>query len=359
MEKKKYFYIDFIRIFSMLSVIILHVCADVLWAGKIDGAWHFANVITALCSASVPLFFMISGAMLLSDEKNADPLFVLRVRIKKVIIPFLFWSLFAVIYYRITESAYFGAEYTVALSVRIKNMLREPVVVHLWFMYALIPIYLLLPFIKRAADRADKKTAVYFIMLWCVFSVFIPTIRGFLNEEWKYYFSLHPQFDMNIFMGYPGFFILGYILHKEEIKIKKRWLLAYIVIIVSVVSAGTFALSENAGAYIESFKTYCGFFTASLSVALFLLFKEFYFGKEKIRFEKLIGSISAASFAIYLMHNLLINYMNLNYFLVPNGSVINTILKSLTVFIICYALTTFLGYVKPISFITTGIRKKQ
>ena len=73
MEKKKYYYIDFIRIFSMLSVIMLHVCADVLWAGKIDGVWHFSNILSALCSASVPLFFMISGAMLLSDEKNKEP----------------------------------------------------------------------------------------------------------------------------------------------------------------------------------------------------------------------------------------------------------------------------------------------
>ena len=183
MEKKKYYYIDFIRIFSMLSVIMLHVAADVLWAVKLDGVWHSANIITALCSSSVPLFFMISGAMLLSDERNKDAEFVLEVRLKKVFIPFVFWTVFAVAYYYFIEKAYYGAGNTDALIFRIKNIFREPVIIHLWFMYALIPIYLLLPFIKRAVDGADQKTAVYFLVLWGIFSVVLPTLRSFLPES--------------------------------------------------------------------------------------------------------------------------------------------------------------------------------
>ncbi len=359
MEKKKYYYIDFIRIFSMLSVIMLHVCADVLWAGKIDGVWHFSNILSALCSASVPLFFMISGAMLLSDEKNKEPGFVVRVRLKKVIIPFLFWSIFAVAYYFITEKAYYGINNTEAVIYRIKHFLSEPVVIHLWFMYALIPIYLLLPFIKRAVDGADKKTGVYFIILWSVFSVALPTLKSLSGENIGAAFSMHPQFDMNLFMGYPGFFILGYILHKGEFKIKKGILVAFILLEIAIVSYGTYRGTVVTGGYWENMKTYGCMFTASLSVALFLLFKELFSEKDKIKGEKLVAIVSASSFGIYLMHNLLINYMNINYFLVPNESVINLILRFFTVYIICQTVCIAVKYIKPLSFVMLGISHKK
>ena len=67
--KKRYYYIDFLRIFSMLSVIFLHVVADLLRVKYGSLEWHFSNLITSVISVAVPVFFMISGAMLLNNDK--------------------------------------------------------------------------------------------------------------------------------------------------------------------------------------------------------------------------------------------------------------------------------------------------
>ena len=68
-----------LRVCSMFAVVFLHVAAEPLRTAS-GPLWHFANLTTSLATAAVPLFFLLSGALLLSQEQTADLGALLRRR---------------------------------------------------------------------------------------------------------------------------------------------------------------------------------------------------------------------------------------------------------------------------------------
>lgn len=56
---------DLLRVASMVGVVYLHTAAGALRQLGTP-LWHFSNLLSSLATAAVPLFFMLSGALLLS-----------------------------------------------------------------------------------------------------------------------------------------------------------------------------------------------------------------------------------------------------------------------------------------------------
>ena len=354
--KKKYYYIDFLRIFSMFAVVFLHTASDLLRTEYNEAVWHFSNVLTSLFSVSVPIFFMISGVMLLSGEKSSSIKDLYRIRLKKIVLPFLFWSLFALIYYFLTEYIYYGTLNFSALKYRVTHFLSEPVTIHLWFMYALIPIYIILPFLKILVDNINKKQSLYLFLIWLVFSVLTTTVQNFLTGEYKSLVTFNYSFNLNIIGGYVGFFVLGYYLHNIDFKVKRKYLIIFIILDIFIISLGTYIIYILKNGYFENFKVYSGIFTASLSIAVFLLFKDIFKNKENVKFPKLLNIVSETSFGIYLIHNLVINFFNLNYFIQPEGGILFLLLRFILIYLISFVVIYVLSLIKPLCFIATGTK---
>jgi peptidoglycan/LPS O-acetylase OafA/YrhL len=114
-------YLDVLRVLSMLSVVFIHSADSSLKANPGSTVWHFANVLTSLASASVPLFFMISGALLLNSPRTDSVCFTLRARLPRVLIPFLLWSLISVAYYLLIGWRADGAFDWGAATDKLKN----------------------------------------------------------------------------------------------------------------------------------------------------------------------------------------------------------------------------------------------
>lgn len=356
---KRLYHLDFLRIFSMFAVVFLHTVSDILRINYNQPVWHFSNVLTALLSTSVPIFFMISGALMLSDERNEDVSFVLKHRLKKICVPFLFWSVVAILYFFVIGYVIYDKFNFAGIITRLKQLPAQPVTIHFWFMYALIPIYALIPFIKILINNMKRQHKIYLFALWCFVSIFLTTASNFVTADYKMIFTLDDKYSLNIMGGYLGFFILGYYLNKKDIKIKSKWLVLYILTDVITVSAGTFVLTRISGGYFEGFKTYTGFFVSTMAVAMFLLFKNIFVAKNDIKCKKAVIFIGDTSFVIYLVHNLVIHFMNTNYLIVPNISILNICLRFAIVYIISLAITVILKHIKPMCFLATGTKYKK
>ncbi|MFZ4557738.1 MAG: acyltransferase family protein, partial [Pseudanabaena sp.] len=65
-------WVDKARIFAVIAVIVLHVSAIVVVGIKDfnDPQWWFGNIYDSMVRWCVPVFVMISGALLLSETKN-------------------------------------------------------------------------------------------------------------------------------------------------------------------------------------------------------------------------------------------------------------------------------------------------
>ena len=84
-------WIDAARIMAIFGVILIHVSAPIFGDNRSDATTILiVNAFDSLSRASVPLFAMISGTLLLQKQ----PSFVsIKNRILKVAIPLFFWSL--------------------------------------------------------------------------------------------------------------------------------------------------------------------------------------------------------------------------------------------------------------------------
>ena len=93
------------------------------------GEYNFSLLLNLLARISVPCFFMITGALLLGRQES---LHKHAKRIFRFLIVLLVWS----VIYMIWNAVYMKDPY------QIKDLLYKPVEQHLWYLYAMIPIYL-------------------------------------------------------------------------------------------------------------------------------------------------------------------------------------------------------------------------
>lgn len=92
-SNNRIFWVDGVRVVAILSIVWLHSFATLLY--RFDSipisSWWLGNLYDSIARMGVPLFFMISGFLLL-DKSEPWSIF-LRKRMTKVIIPFIAWTI--------------------------------------------------------------------------------------------------------------------------------------------------------------------------------------------------------------------------------------------------------------------------
>jgi surface polysaccharide O-acyltransferase-like enzyme len=353
-------YIDMLRVLSMISVVFLHTAAGSLRADIGSSVWHFSNVITALMSTSVPIFFMISGAVLLGNPKTADIGYTLRHRLPKVLVPFLVWSLVAVAYYAALSFHSNGTVDYAAAVKRLAGITSQPTTVHLWFMYVLIPLYILSPILKKLVDAMDRRMVCYVLILWVLFSSVFPTLAALLPSHFKSFFTFNGSFNLNFLTGYAGYFLAGYYLMNYEGRVSKKLLTIIILADTLLISMGTWWKTISAGEYTEVFKSYSKIFMLVLSVAIFMLAKELFKDRRLGRLaSSAVRVLSGLSFGIYLVHNLLVDLISRIIGLWPAPSITVLVGCGLAVLLISMICIFILSRLKPFCFVFTGMKYKK
>lgn len=89
MRNNRIGYISLASVLSAIAVVFLHVNESVkFFAPNMD--WFSTNIIHSIFFPAVPIFFMISGAMLLNFKEKYDLKTYFHKRISKTVIPISF-----------------------------------------------------------------------------------------------------------------------------------------------------------------------------------------------------------------------------------------------------------------------------
>lgn len=185
--KVRLYWADLCRVIAIFAVILLHVSAKYFYDMTPLDNWLISNFIDSSVRFCVPLFVMLSGALLLVRPFNSETeISSLIKRCLKVALPFIVWS---IIYLFETGNTNF-------LSV-----LYKPSRYHLWFCYMILGLYLFYPLLKGAyeliKDRHDF--CAYLFVVWVLFIVF-PTLFGSPVSD---------TFHLGKFILYSGYFLIG------------------------------------------------------------------------------------------------------------------------------------------------------
>jgi surface polysaccharide O-acyltransferase-like enzyme len=293
---------DYARVLATFSVVFLHAASPLVdeYNQLLKADWMIANVYDSAVRMCVPLFFMLTGYLLLEKEETLGTFF--RKRINKVVIPLVIWSVFYILW-----GHYTGGKWPLTPD-RFYNVILGPAYYHLWFPYTLIGLYLYLPILRIIARFAGGRLLYYYLALWFLASSLIPVIERASGVD--------STLDLLAISGFAGYLVLGLVAGRIVVTRKLAFLAALLYLVcVAITALGTYWLTEdNGGEFSGAFYDFLSPNVILLSLSAFLLVKylvtSFSFTTDP-RLLSIIGSLSAASLGIYLVHPVFLDLLQM------------------------------------------------
>ena len=299
---KKNYNLELIRMISFLMVIAIHVTNYFCRAyGEIPaGEYVFSLALDTVSRVSVPCFFMITGSLLLGREES---LHKHAARLIRFFVVLVVWSLV----YWLWNTYYMGTD------VELSQVLYTPTEPHLWYLYAMIPIYCVMPFLQVMCRHMNKNLERAFLILITATVIFNYIVS--LQKEEVYY-------DLPIIGDriYSYYIFLGYYLakYKDRIRISQKTVFACCLTCLTAVFALTFWISVFTGDHFEKVLEYGDPLLALGAASFFLFMLRIRGGRflasdgpaETPRVKKAkraIDLVCESSFGIYLIHILFLD----------------------------------------------------
>lgn len=289
---KRIVYMDILTCVSALFVVVLHSTLTV-FNFRVDRSWFESLFLQSFFHWPVPIFFMLSGANLLSYRKKYSTLTFFQKRVKRVLLPFLVWSLiWAVFSYLKGWSHDFSIGHLAQLFIynNVQNIF--------WFFYIIMGIYMCIPVLSAIAKKENKKIIQYFILLCSLGNGAIPFIFGCIKQPVPWYTALP------ITGGFLSYVLTGWYLVTFKLSNKLR----YIIYALGVSSGctifiGTYLFSLPSGQLNQLFFDYNSIFVYFLSLAVFVLFQSIQWESFITpKFIRLLTIVSSTSFGVYIIH---------------------------------------------------------
>ena len=322
--KREISYIYSLRIFAIFSVIMLHCITPYVFNPLYFGtkSYYFNLITNSVVRTGVPIFLMISGVLILGDDLTGNVKAFYKKRIPKLLIPLLSRN---VIYYFFSLYMTNG---TFSFKALVDGILGNGNGYHLWYLYTLIALYLLAPFIKNVVDNRSVSEIMVFMFLLGFCTTFRPLINNTISPYYVYLFD-------PLGNGYSLFFVAGYLIDRLKFtKIQKTVLLLLGVLGLCISAFGNHnASSENAISFIHN-----GGFDISaflFAIGIFSLFRMTV--KSAGTFTK---TLSGISYGMYFIHVAIIEII-LKHFMI-NAS---PLVSELYIFVITVLASVLFAYV--------------
>ena len=282
----KLYWISNLRVFATIFVILIHTSGGALFHFKdMPQSWWAANIIAGFGRFTVPVFVMISGALLLGKEMEFFGF--IQKRFLRVWVPFTLWVIVYVLYHNFFETKPYSFQTALIQYFTGGNYLYG----HLWFVYMILGLYLVTPFLNNWLLKA-KDSQIYILLGFCfIMSCVIHLIKRPLN--------IHIYRDLQNFVGYIGYFVAGYVLKNKQFNINKLWYVFVFIIGYLLMIFGSYYLVKTTGKLDMFFYDYFSPSTFLMSISIFLIFKNI-FNYEFL--PKIMNPLDKFSFGIYLCH---------------------------------------------------------
>ncbi|MDE5811876.1 MAG: acyltransferase [Muribaculaceae bacterium] len=166
-DGSRVFSLDLIRALAITLVIAEHTIP----VNDPTSPWRWLSPVFAI---NAPLFFIISGALLLPVSRRIGTF--IRRRASRVLIPFAFWSfIFAWLYYHFTDA---NIDF---LASQIRWFWLRFTFPEAWFIPILLSMYLFYPVISPWIRTATLPRYRYFLILWAA-ALSLPFIENFSGD---------------------------------------------------------------------------------------------------------------------------------------------------------------------------------
>ncbi len=326
MIKKRYDFLDLLKAIAIYFVILIHVIPkyNIILEPNINS---YIGYIIRLFIEGVPIFITINGYLLINKKFDEKKHFK---KIIKLIILLLIWALI--------ETIFFSNLYKESLTIIyfLKNIFKNKYNGTSWFLFTIIPLYILFPIIKYIHDK-NKKLYNYLFIVVTIFSVgknFISLILNLIAVIFSNFSSLFNEivnfiqrlspFDLDLLYFIFYFMLGGYIFENSKKLNKKNKKQIVILSLASILTVIAYALTmcRISGTLYKNNYNYYTIFLAIIIVGMFVITSSYKY-KGNI-FNKFIRALGNNTLGIYFIHSLL--YKTLYHLFKPVFPNIGTVL---------------------------------
>lgn len=292
-----------VRILAVFAVIIVHTAASVVLQSSFSSEfWWAGNLWDSSARWSVPVFVMISGALLLTGGHSETLLGFYQKRLSKILWPLVFWTIFYLIWSQIIPrplaTTHPSRNPYLAMAIQLATGQSY---YHLWFLYMIVGLYVFTPIFRVIVEHVTKAELVFFVALTFIFALI-----NSLAELIKFTGS-HQSFVR--FISYIPYFFMGEIVRRYDLVHYKNGLLSLLGASLVATAFGCFWLSKTAG--LETglyFYDYLSITVVPMSISLMFLLKKW---DMPIISEGFTKALSGLTFGIYLAHPVVLDILSL------------------------------------------------
>ena len=298
--KKRYFGIDLIRVVACFLVMQTHA-GEIYYIDDSGGLIKndkniWPGIFNSFARICVPLFIMISGYLLLPMKTDYSTF--LKKRFTRVSFPFIAFCIFYDIYFYIK-----GDIDLKTMFINIPKILVNygSELGHLWFMYMIMGVYLMIPIFSPWINTAKKEHFYFYFIIWLIAS-FSCYIHLYFPQIWgEVYWNNNTV--VQGFIGDFGYAVLGAFI-KLHLKDDNLYILGIVLYIVG--TAGTmfgFLYRREEATTCEEIEVTWKFDSFNVIIAtfgVFLLLRKIECRNKKI--EKIFNDIALKSYGMYLIH---------------------------------------------------------
>ena len=323
--KDREVWVDWMRVVACLMVMTVHSTEPFYIGGEgariltaMDARW--VSMSDTFVRACVPLFVVASSYLQFPLHYSTGEF--LRRRMLRVVVPFAVWTLVYALYW-----GHAGEN----LSSLLLNF--NYAAGHLWFVYMLVGLYLLMPMLSPWAERVGKRELQFYLLL-CLLTTLLPFLRAWAGGNPPVIYgptgipnparyplwgeaSWNPYGLFYYFSGFVGYMLLGLYLRRFVGPLSWRrtlvialpaWLVGFAICYLGFLWAveadaqGVYPVEGPMGMVVAWETTWIN---DTLSVALMTIGWVLVFRKITSQgsfFRRILLPVSRASYGMYLCH---------------------------------------------------------
>ena len=173
-ERKREIWVDWLRVTACFMVMVVHSTEPFYLGGEgtlvrtaSDGFW--ASFMDSLVRSCVPLFVVASSYLQFPVHYETGEFF--RRRAIRILIPLAVWSVVYALVWGEPVENFVGL---------LQNF--NYAAGHLWFVYMLVGLYLVMPMLSPWAEKVSRKELQVYIAIW-LFTTILPFLRVWLGGQ--------------------------------------------------------------------------------------------------------------------------------------------------------------------------------
>ena len=328
-------YINKLRILAIYMVVMAHVAMwQTMATESFTFNWWLGCWLFYLAHFSIPVFVMISGALLLDDSRRESAAQFYRRRLIRVGIPLVVWTCVYLVVRVVMDHEELSAGRALGL------LLTGDSYYHLWFLYMIAGLYLITPPLRTFVRCSGQGERILVIVVGLVLA------NAYFQTDvllWNNHRSIFTMFIPHI-----AYYLCGYEIRRiDPRKVPLKYLVLAVLISAGYLAAFSGVFMETAGGVgtrylFDFFSPPIIFISIGIFWAAYL--RETTAKPLEGRCKTVLKWVSSTTMGVYVLHPLVLGLLRIGFSeRADDGNfVAGVIVIPLVTFIACYLITSLL-----------------